>query len=210
MALPFLCAVCNDDVPCALPFMTTHHNSPMTKRAANHGADRIIERYRKLRAWAGGDAPLAMLDIGSAETWIAVGTAAEPSAVASMAIGERKTIQGVFRQGSATELSVETEIAALEEEIMPLASLIPPGALLCSEDSIVFDLARVSGSALAGQMELQRDALEVVFNRWTRTALSGTAAMDVSDESKSLAAGILILREILHHWSVGSITAVHL
>jgi hypothetical protein len=161
--------------------------------------DGAVAGYRKAVALREPGQAAAFLHIDLDETWLVVGAAHEPALVACLDIGLRTTVRGHFPHSEIGALEIERAIAALEDEIMPLAPNMVRAARLYTADTVAVDIARLAAIAPATCLELSRDALEGVFDRWTRAMLGHCGALDAVLESRELAVGILTLRELLHH-----------
>lgn len=150
---------------------------------------------------------LAVLHIGAEQTIVTHGGEVVPQAVLTLPIGARQTAATYFRSPQARPLDIERAIAAVEDEVMKLRTLIPDDTQLCTTDTAIAEIAVLAGAQKAPLMQLSLDAMEQVFARWTAVAM-GRASLDEIPTSSPFAATILILREFMHHLQFGEITIV--
>jgi hypothetical protein len=175
---------------------------------ANGAREVAVAGYRKVVALREPGLPSALLHMSGEETWLLMGASEEPVVAAQLRVGLRKSVRDFFRHDRIDALGVERAIAGLEEEIMKLAPLVLRAASLYTADPVAFDIAAMSGVSLTAMTELSRQALEITFEGWVRATLGYAGPRDTTLQSRELAAGILILREVLHHLYFEGVTIV--
>ena len=104
---------------------------------------------------------------------------------------------GMFRSDPPRESEIESAIDRVEEAVMPLAKVLPPGATLVAGNALTRRVAAVAAGSDAVE-SVAVAAVEALFEQVAMGARrgfwSGEQRMD-----GSLAAGALILREFMDH-----------
>jgi exopolyphosphatase/pppGpp-phosphohydrolase len=103
-----------------------------------------------------------------------------------------------FRRDQPSPLELENAIAAIEDEIARARSSIDADPVVATEEETIRDIARAAGIAPGDEMVLTIDAVERTFERLTRPP--GLSA------DHRFAATLVILRELMHHLQIASIT----
>lgn len=112
-------------------------------------------------------------------------------------IGSKATGEKHFRQEIPTEAEIECAITEVEDALMPLAKTIEKGYYqLVSSDPLVKEIA---GYANQKEGELSIQEMEAVFSRYAAIISGRPPSTDVLPATKEFAAGLLILREVMHH-----------
>jgi exopolyphosphatase/pppGpp-phosphohydrolase len=107
------------------------------------------------------------------------------------------SLTGIFHRDPPTEADLEIAIDLTEEAVMPLAKLLPAGAVLLAGDSLtrrVAVLAVGSDDIDAVSITAVEDLFEQVAMAARRGFWAGGQRID-----GDTAAGALILREFMHH-----------
>ncbi len=152
------------------------------------------------------DAPAVVLHIGNEASQVAAGAGEAADFVATLAVGARRTGTGEFRHDPPTPHEMELAIMTVEDEVMPLAGRLPPGALLYTADDGIRQIARIAGLADAPLMVLPRDEVERVYNLLAAVALGRPASISGVRTDPPFAATLTILREFMHHLGFEAIT----
>jgi hypothetical protein len=110
---------------------------------------------------------------------------------------------GIFRSDPPREAEIESAIDLVEDAVMPLAKLLPAGATLVAGNAMTRRVAGLAaGSGDADSVSIA--AVEALFEQLAMGARRGFWAgeerMDIA-----LAAGVLIVREFMHHLGFNSI-----
>ena len=112
-----------------------------------------------------------------------------------------------------TALQVERAIALIEDTIMPFATQIPPA--LHVRSASLQRCSRSQRRRLAARQQPQTltsvsKRSEALFSRWVRMVNGAPAAREGVPEDREFAAGVILLRECIHHlrwaalrWSPG-------
>ncbi len=97
-----------------------------------------------------------------------------------------------------TELELEHAIAAVEDSVMPLATMFAAAAELATSDMLAHRLAGLGpGRTASGEM-LSIDVVENLFNDMAAVALGRPSAGSPFLDS-ALCGYLIILREFMHH-----------
>lgn len=118
------------------------------------------------------------------------------TAIFPLPVGTSEVV-ALFRRNPPTEGELEVAIEVIEEAVMPLAKKVPQGAVLMAASDLARELVSLStGSAASHVASL--DAVEARFEQMALAARRGAWSREVQMDS-SLSAGLLILREFMHH-----------
>lgn len=121
------------------------------------------------------------------------------SANYSLALGALNVLPGPFRKNPPQESELEAAIEFVENIIMPIAKRLPAGAMLESGDPLALRIAALS-SGTEKPMAVTLVAVEALFGRLAIAAQRGAWIGQAMDGP--MAAYLLILREIMHHWHI--------
>lgn len=116
-----------------------------------------------------------------------------------LALGTLNVLPGPFRQNPPQESELEAAIEFVEDVIMPLAKRLPAGAMLESGDPLALRIAALSSGAEKPKA-VTLVAVEALFGRLAIAAQRGAWIGEAMDGP--MAAYLLILREIMHHWHI--------
>ena len=110
-------------------------------------------------------------------------------------------IRDVLTHTPPTALQVERAIALIEDAIMPFATQIPPALHVRSASAAVQQsaTAALGSPAAASDADLGVEAIEALFSRWVRMVNGAPAAREGVPEDREFAAGVILLRECMHH-----------
>ena len=106
-------------------------------------------------------------------------------------------VLALFRRDPPTEGELEIAIEWIEGAVMPLAKKVPPGAVLVATSDLVRELVDLSTGSVAS-LVASLDAVEARFGQMALAARRGAWSREVVMDS-STCAGLLILREFMHH-----------
>lgn len=161
--------------------------------------DRLLPTYQQLRAQLGEGPCVVVLHLGAQRSGIAVGTGAQVQTLRAMDLGLERTARQYFRTTPPSALAMEHAIQGVEDVVMPLHTIIPREARLFSRDEALREVAALAGVPEQGDMVLSLEAMESLFSRLA-SRVQGTPASQLGlPESNAFAAGLLILREFMHH-----------
>lgn len=113
---------------------------------------------------------------------------------ATLGIGWRTISRDCFKTDPPSLLDVENAIAAIEDEIARVHQTVDRNATVVTTDETIREIALASGVSAGTEMVLPLEAVERAYARLT--GLPG---------SRSLAATLLILRELMHHLQIDRI-----
>jgi exopolyphosphatase/pppGpp-phosphohydrolase len=166
--------------------------------------DEIHDRYSALRAdFASGQA-IAVLHIGASRTVIAVGRGSQPQATWTLDIGSRKIANAYFKRALPAPEEIEAAIVEIEDEISRARPLFAAASTVLTNDADVRDIALAAGVGDGPSIMLTVDAVERTFERLVATALR-QLGHDLP-QGTQFAATLTILRELMHHLKIPSIT----
>ena len=152
------------------------------------------------------DAAMITLQIGDHDTTVTLPAGAQPVQVLRLPIGAASVAAAHFRHDPPSEADMERAIQAVEDVVMPLHRLLPPGASLASTDAAVREIALLAGVAPADRMLLTVDDVESVFDRLAAVVTGSTPARQQIPAGPAFAATLLVLREFMHHLKFAAIT----
>ncbi len=148
---------------------------------------------------------ISLLHLGAEKSWLVTSVDADQGRLLELNLGTDKTAHSHFKGAIPTSLEVETIIATIEDEIMPLGRQIPAGSQLCTSDADLGEIAKLSGAQSGPIVRLTIEALEQLFNRWVAFVEGRPATQDPLPGTHRFALCLLILREVMHHWQVGEV-----
>ena len=115
--------------------------------------------------------------------------------------------RGPFRHEPPSELELETAIAVVEDEVMPLAKVLPPRSSLVSSDATASRLlALVDAAAVSGAGLVKLEQVEHVFNELVAVSLGRPQLSSGMPADAAFVAYVLILREFMHHLAFDEIS----
>lgn len=106
-----------------------------------------------------------------------------------------------FRQDLPSPMELEQAIAHVEDVVMPLARLLPPGTRLVRADAV----ARRVQAALGITGPVPLADVERLFNELAAVALGRPAASAGVPVDAEFFCYVLVLREFMHHLGFGSL-----
>jgi hypothetical protein len=161
-----------------------------------------LRARREWREWGG---TITALEFGEASSTVAVGARSEPERVIRFPVGPVELARKYFRNAHPGESAIEAAITAVEELIMPMRPLVPRDSRCATGDPRVTRIAEALQVPPEPWRCLRTDAVEQCFNRWVAIALGRPATQDTIPMDPEFAAGLLLLREWLHHVSFENI-----
>lgn len=148
----------------------------------------------------GTSQPVVRLRLQDDALHLAVTRQSEPTQTHALPLGVAALVQTQLRDAPPTALEVENAIAVIEDAVMPLHRLLPPGARLESDDGPMRELALVCGVPPSEPMVWTLEALESSFNLLASVVMGSPAAQAGVPLDAASVARLLVLRECLHHW----------
>lgn len=165
--------------------------------------DEVLQRHAAARALVQGNAPIAILHIGAAHSAVAAGKVNDDVRVLGLALGYAGVPATLFHGDIPTPLEMESAIAAVEEEVMPVARQLTGVAELVTMDPQSLALAMVANRNPKEALPI--DAVEWLFDELSRVVLGGPVSRLPFASGKKAAATLLILREFMHHSGIGTL-----
>lgn len=144
-------------------------------------------------------ATLASLDIGSTHTVLAIGRRQ-----VSFALGTAHLVRAHFKRWPPTPLEMESAIVDVEDALAAAKDQVPEPLQLETTDAGIRDMASSAGIQGEPPLSLDRDAIERAFN-WLVAVAEGAPAAAPAADPLTWAARLVILREMMHHWSIASV-----
>ncbi len=176
-----------------------HSPAPQPASPTPDARAAVRHAYRTVRAQAGPAQAITVLHIGAEHTAVATGQGDTEAATLVLNMGVRATARAFFRRSPPTPLEMENAIASVEDEVVRVQPLLPPGSALWSIDPVVRDIALMAGVAPGAGMVLPLGAMEQTFERLAAVAEGRPMVQEGLPESTEFAAALLILREFMHH-----------
>lgn len=177
-----------------------------------------------LRALLGPDIqpqqPIAMLYLGRQHGQLLVSDSdatGQPPLVHPLPLGLDTLAVHTFHHRMPGEAQLETGIMQVEDAIMPMQPLLPPHPVFVLQDPLLLQVAQhalgmPAPLALPAAWptheplpQLHPEAIEALFDTLARQAMHPQLARNDLPQSPYWAAALLILREVLHHWQLGTL-----
>jgi exopolyphosphatase/pppGpp-phosphohydrolase len=158
-----------------------------------------VASYALARARLPADAIVTMLHIGSKESVVASGRADELPSIIRIGVGSTETGRGAIRHDPPTPLELENAIAAIEDEVMPLAKRVPRSSALVAVGGAIHDVALAAGKSGNGEISLPLADVEQLFQQLAAVSQGRPASSSGLPSGIAFAATLLILREFMHH-----------
>jgi hypothetical protein len=116
-----------------------------------------------------------------------------------LGLGWRTLAREYLKHDPPSPLELENAIAAIEDGIAAARIAVPGESSAGSADPCLREIAAVAGLPAEGPAALSRDAVEQVFQRLA-SRMPGLPA------GPRFAATLLILREVMHHLEIASLS----
>ncbi len=155
--------------------------------------------YQALQAGPLAGSAITVLRIGAGHSSIASGTQAQARLLRTLEVGYYATAAACFRQDPPAEGELEHAIQVVEDAVMPVHAVLPPGTTLYTADAGIRQVALAAGIEAQPEMALPLDAVERTFHRLAAVALGRPPAQEGLPEGSVFAATLLILRECMQH-----------
>ena len=161
----------------------------------------VQQLYTSCREKLSGITPVTILNINSDYTIVAYGKTASPENIWLLEIGSEITANKYFRYYPPTAGEVEEAIQIIEDEVMTLSKRLPADSSLYSFDSGIREITLLTGSSSANTDStiFTRTDIELVFGRLASIITGRPLSSDNLPATKSFAATLLILREVMFH-----------
>jgi hypothetical protein len=146
----------------------------------------------------GNDGPIVRLQLGGERISFDV-TAGGGAAPVTLDVGSMERLCGILAHEPATAQEIETAIAEIEDMLTPAIRTLPKGAELVTSASGFQALRQVLALSHVGNAQVEVSMVEDVFGRLAAVAYGTPANQMKIPESRSFAAAVLVLRELMHH-----------
>lgn len=111
-----------------------------------------------------------------------------------------------LRHNPPTAAELEAAIMTVEDHVMPLAKVLPPGGALHTQDAGVLALARLVGQTGELPVRMPIEQVERLFEQLSAVALGRPAVSGGVPTDAAFSATVLVLREFMHHLGFSQIT----
>lgn len=156
----------------------------------------IQQHYRSLRPSVAAGTPVTLLHIGEDQTAIAVGSGPEADGVLLLDLGTRATAARFYRHNPPTPGELENAIQWVEDEVTRARSLVAGYPSLLGSTAAALQMAPTT--PLAGSSQ-SVESVEHLFDLLASLSLGRPASSAGIPNTPEFAAGLLILREFMHH-----------
>ena len=111
-------------------------------------------------------------------------------------IGIQTIMSKYFTKEVPTEAEVEYAINAIEDELMSSKDLVGSNERLYTNDGFIIEIVKASEKTITN---VSRQVIEEIFTKYALVSMGRSPIYDDIKMNKEKYAGLLILREILHH-----------
>ncbi|MDE2256050.1 MAG: hypothetical protein KGL42_17535, partial [Betaproteobacteria bacterium] len=115
-----------------------------------------------------------------------------------------KIANAYFKRELPAPEEIEAAIVEVEDEISRVRPIFAAASTVLTNDAAVCDIALAAGVGVGASITLTLDAVERTFERLVATALR-QLGHDLPQDTQ-FAAALTILRELMHHLKIPSIT----
>ena len=171
---------------------------------AKHPHDQIHDHYSMLRTDFASGQTIAVLHIGANRTVIAIGQGSEPQATWALEIGSRKIASAYFKRALPAPEEIEAAIVAIEDEISRARPILAAAPTVLTNDTDVREIALAAGVTNGARIMLPLEVVERTFDRLVAAALR--QVWHDMPQGTQFAATLTILRELMHHLKIPSLT----
>jgi exopolyphosphatase/pppGpp-phosphohydrolase len=107
------------------------------------------------------------------------------------------SLTSIFQRDPPTEAEIEIAIDLTEQAVMPLAKLLPAGAVLLAGNPLTLRVAALA----AGSRDIDAVSIAAVEGLFEQVAIAARRGFWAGEQRMdgATAAGALILRELMHH-----------
>jgi exopolyphosphatase/pppGpp-phosphohydrolase len=159
----------------------------------------IKEIFIKIKQENAADKNIALLHTGKEQTYIITEDKENNIIFLKLDIGTEKTGFTYFHHSPPTPDEVENAINVVEDELTKIFSRITKQSVLYTKDEQVKEIAILAGVKNHDEMILSRNDMESLFSRLAALSMGRSVKTDIIPVDSSFSAGLLILREIMHH-----------
>lgn len=149
------------------------------------------------------DGPITRLHI--ADDRITLEIADNLTKATTLDIGSLRSILDCLRHEPVKADEIETAIAQIEDALMPAMPALPTRRQLITSAPGIWKIAGVAGFEGSAPARLSTETVEMLFNQLVDVAYGTPAARLGIPSDRGFVANLLLLRELLHHGSFGSI-----
>ena len=146
------------------------------------------------------------LDIGDRQTLVAARGDDASEVQVVLSIGAHHLADDIFRHDPPTPAELEAAIDVVEDQVMTAVDIVTAGSSLVVLGSFAAQIAQACGADGPGSATVDLETIEGLFQRLASESLGNPAARRGLPAGNAFVAGVLILREFMHHHGFGSIT----
>lgn len=155
------------------------------------------------------DGPVTIIQLKDKQFILKIVESGKTNASASIEAGDIQSILDNLKHEPAQAIELESAIAVIEDQLMPLIKNLPKRRCLVTSEEAFWNIAKVAGFKAADNLQLDIATVEEIFNRLADVAYGTPASRLGVPENREFAAAVLFLRELMHHASFNSITLWH-
>jgi exopolyphosphatase/pppGpp-phosphohydrolase len=146
------------------------------------------------------------LDLGDRETGVVVRSGEVDEVRLALLPGAQQLADETFRHEPPRPGELESAIDAVEDQVMAAADVVPTASSLVLLGPIAQQLAQVVGGTEGGSSTLSIETVEGLFQRLASESLGNPAARRGLPAGNAFVAGVLVVREFMHHLGFESVT----
>jgi exopolyphosphatase/pppGpp-phosphohydrolase len=146
------------------------------------------------------------LDIGDLQTGLVVRNGEVDGARLSVLPGAQQLADKSFRHEPPRPVELESAIDVVEDQLTAAVGVVPTESSLVLLGPLARQLAQVSGGSERGDSTVSIETVEGLFQRLASESFGNPAARRGLPAGNIFVAGVLILREFMHHLAFESVT----
>jgi exopolyphosphatase/pppGpp-phosphohydrolase len=149
---------------------------------------------------------MTRLDIGDRETGVVMRSGEVEEVHLALLPGAQRLADETLRHEPPRTVELESAIDVVEDQLTAAVGVVPTASSLVLLGPLARQLAQVSGCAEGGASTVSIETVEGLFQRIASESLGNPAARRGLPAGNVFVAGVLILREFMHHLGFESIT----
>jgi exopolyphosphatase/pppGpp-phosphohydrolase len=143
--------------------------------------------------------PTTRLDICDQKTCVGVRSNELDEVRLALLPGAQQLADATFHHQPPRPVELESAIDEVEDRLAAIADVVPTASALVLLGPLARQLAQVVGGAEGGGLTLSIETVEGLFQRLASESLGNPAARRGLPSGNGFVAGVLILREFMHH-----------
>ena len=142
---------------------------------------------------------MTRLDIGDRETGVVVRSGEVDEVRLALLPGAHQLADKSFRHEPPRPVELESAIDVVEDQLSAAVDVVPTKSSLVLLGPLARQLAQVIGCAEGGAATVSIETVEGLFQRLASESLGNPAARRGLPAGNIFVAGVLVLREFMHH-----------